>query len=117
MEKIKYCSRCKNSEKKVHADYLVQGKIWTKDGEHMVPYKGYICKDHFNDMIKGNNEIKILDWVNDSRDSHALKLIRGYTSYGSVKDFVSNFPTVRKRVFGSNWLRSYYKEKNRKLSI
>ena len=45
MLSVKLCAQCKAGEKIVHADLYVQGR-----SEEGVPYRGYICNDHYHIM-------------------------------------------------------------------
>lgn len=58
---MKYCSSCKAGEVKELADYLVQGKI---QGDYkMMPYKAYICEDHYQMLLDDGAELRIIERV------------------------------------------------------
>lgn len=58
----KYCAQCKAGDHEVNeeAEYRVVGKIWINN-EKMMPYRGYLCKDHLTAMLDDGAELRVVE--------------------------------------------------------
>jgi len=114
---MKYCAHCKNGDIKREADYFIKGKVW-RDNERTIPYKAYICKDHYEMLCDDDAELRIEEYISPSvRNERAKELIFNNTMFESVAGFLASTPTLRKKAFtGVEWLRKYYKEETGKVA-
>ena len=92
---IRYCAHCKNGERIIEADYRVKGKYYNETYNRELPYNAYICTEHYDMMVSDGAQLKITEYVNASEHEHALEIIREYTGFESIDQFLRNTPTIR----------------------
>lgn len=60
---IKTCSQCRAGEVSMPADYYVQGTIFVDTCTNPVPYKAYICQEHYELLVSDGANLKIKSFV------------------------------------------------------
>jgi hypothetical protein len=119
------CASCRRGEKATPADVYAKGIIpgLTCDGREVnVPYRGYLCLDHFHqlEMDDAKLEIKMAlsRWGRDAARKRreiydwdfVEVLLREHTSWKNAEDFLQGNPTISEGAFrGADYLRNFYR--------
>ena len=92
---MKYCSSCRNGEKKEPAAYLVRGKVFSLLNNRWIPYRAYLCEDHLSMMLDDGIDLEIVRYYGEARAQRADELTREYTGYNSFRELCQDTPTLR----------------------
>lgn len=120
---MKYCAQCRSCEREHPADYKVRGYIRDYYSDRKIPYRAFICDEHLEILTQNGAELTIEEYLNrpvtetrkterETEETRVEKVLRKYTGYYSVNEFLQGNPTIRPGTFpGAELLREYYKEK------